>query len=489
MKKLNPMLYQSWKILTVLLFLTLTYNLLIAQDPKTELFMEADKAMTLAKEAEAYLYSPTFYETAQKSYTEGEEGFQKGKNLEDIQKKLKMAAVYFMKSIEATKLAQSELKNCIRARNDALKVDGPKFMEKEWKKGESEFQKAVKKLEDNDLSGAKNRADAAERTFRQVELEAIKANYLKETWILIEDGKKSDVKKKAPLTLARAEELVNSAEQLLIENRYDTDQVRELAKEAKYEAKHAAYLALKIGELEDTKATLEVIQLEAEAPLQHIGDKLGTAVKFDQGIKPAEEEILHQIWVLQQTISSQKQDIEDKEAQITLLTKQIESMESQLGDLKDKEQNLAALMDKQRLAREKYEKVEKSFTETEAQVLRIGDQVIIRLYGLSFAVGKSTIDPKYFGLLSKVVDAFNLYPGCGVTVEGHTDSYGTDEANQKLSTERATAVQKYLMAAADIEESRIMAVGYGESKPIASNETRDGRRKNRRIDIVIHPRE
>lgn len=490
MKRLKPIpaaVQQSLKgwLLTGIL----AASVLSAQDPKTELFMEADQAMKKADEVQARLYSPSFYETAQKSYKEGEEGFQKGKNLEEIEKRLKMSAVYFMKAVESTNLAHTELKNCIRARNDALKVDGPKFMEGDWQKAESEFEKAVRNLEENDLSGAKRHADKAERIYRQVELDAIKANYLKETWTLLEEGKKSDVKKKAPLTLARSEDLANKAEQLLIENRYDTDQVRELAKEAKYEAKHAAYLAMKIKEQEDNDTSLEAIALAAEAPLQRIADKLEIAVKFDQGVKPAEDEILHQIWVLQQTIDSQKQDVQDKEAQIALLTKQIQDMESQLGDLKDKEQNLAQLMEKQKLAREKFEKVEQSFTENEAQVLRMGDQVVIRLYGLSFDVGQSTIDPKYFGLLSKVVDAFNLYPGCGVTVEGHTDSYGTDDANQKLSTERAAAVQKYLIAAAGIEESRIYAVGYGESKPIASNETRDGRRKNRRIDIVIHPKE
>lgn len=474
---------------TLLTGILMAVQIVMAQDPKTELFMEADEAMQKAKEVQADLYSPTFFKTAQESYAKGEEGFQKGKNLEEIEKKLKMAAVYFMKAIESTKLAHTELRNAIRARNDALKVDGPRFMEEDWKEAESEFKDAVENLEENDLSGAKKEADKAERIYRKVELDAIKANYLKETWILLEEGKDSDVRKKAPLTLSRSEDLANKAEQLLIENRYDTDQVRELAKEAKYEAKHAAYLAMKIKELEDTDASLEAILLSAEAPLQHIADRLEVAVRFDQGIKPAEDEILHQIWVLRQTIDSQKQDINDKEAQIALLTQQIQDMESQLGDLKDKEQNLAQLMEKQKLAREKYEKVEKSFTEAEAEVLRMGDKVIIRLYGLSFDVGKSTIDPKYFGLLSKVVDAFNLYPGCGVTVEGHTDSYGTDDANQKLSTERAAAVQKYLIAAAGIEESRIMAVGYGESKPVASNETRDGRRKNRRIDIVIHPKE
>jgi len=133
MKRLNQTFHHSQSYWILLLIgILATTSLLVAQDPKTELFLEADKAMKLAKDAQAELYSPTFFETAQKSYAEGQSGFQKGKNLEDIEKKIKMAAVYFMKSIESTKLAHTELKNCIRSRNDALKVDGPKFMEKEW---------------------------------------------------------------------------------------------------------------------------------------------------------------------------------------------------------------------------------------------------------------------------------------------------------------------------------------------------------------------
>ena len=75
-----------------------------------------------------------------------------------------------------------------------------------------------------------------------------------------------------------------------------------------------------------------------------------------------------------------------------------------------------------------------------------------------------------------------------VTIEGHTDSYGGDQLNMQLSTDRAAAVKQYLLANMGIEPYRIQAVGYGEDRPIANNETAEGRAKNRRIDIVISPK-
>jgi outer membrane protein OmpA-like peptidoglycan-associated protein len=91
--------------------------------------------------------------------------------------------------------------------------------------------------------------------------------------------------------------------------------------------------------------------------------------------------------------------------------------------------------------------------------------------------------------LSKVQNAINIFPGSEITVEGHTDSFGGDEVNLRLSQERAEAVRQYLLAnMRNLSADQVKAVGYGESKPIANNETAEGRAKNRRIDIVITPK-
>ena len=72
-----------------------------------------------------------------------------------------------------------------------------------------------------------------------------------------------------------------------------------------------------------------------------------------------------------------------------------------------------------------------------------------------------------------------------IIIEGHTDSQGDDQFNQNLSQERADSIKQYMINAMLIPNYRIIATGYGETRPIANNETALGRQKNRRIDIVI----
>jgi outer membrane protein OmpA-like peptidoglycan-associated protein len=137
--------------------------------------------------------------------------------------------------------------------------------------------------------------------------------------------------------------------------------------------------------------------------------------------------------------------------------------------------------------KEQFEKVEKMFTPDEARVFREGNNIILRLVGLSFDSGASQIKPENFELLGKVEKAIDVFPRSELIIEGHTDSYGGDELNQKLSQARAEAVQQYMINAMRIPTYRLIATGYGETRPVASNETASGRARNRRIDIVIRP--
>ena len=127
------------------------------------------------------------------------------------------------------------------------------------------------------------------------------------------------------------------------------------------------------------------------------------------------------------------------------------------------------------------------FTAEEARVFREGNSVIVRLVGLSFDSGTSQIKPDNFPLLAKVEKAIDVFPKSELIIEGHTDSHGGDDLNQKLSQERAEAVRQYMINAMRIPSYRLIATGYGETRPVASNETAAGRARNRRIDIVIRP--
>jgi outer membrane protein OmpA-like peptidoglycan-associated protein len=139
------------------------------------------------------------------------------------------------------------------------------------------------------------------------------------------------------------------------------------------------------------------------------------------------------------------------------------------------------------MARRSFAQVEQKFTREEARILREEGNVVIRLVGMNFASGKTEIQPDHFAILTKVKQALAMYPGAKVAIEGHTDAYGTEEANLKLSQDRASAVAQYLLANSNLSAENLSSLGYGEARPIANNETKEGREKNRRIDVVITP--
>lgn len=136
---------------------------------------------------------------------------------------------------------------------------------------------------------------------------------------------------------------------------------------------------------------------------------------------------------------------------------------------------------------QKISQLEETFTDREGRVIRERESVIIRLTGLKFGVGGSEIKPENADLLAKVRDAIYLFPDAKLAISGHTDAVGSAAANMKLSRDRAEAFKTYLVDKMGIDPSRIIAVGFGETQPIASNETAEGRAQNRRIDITIYP--
>jgi outer membrane protein OmpA-like peptidoglycan-associated protein len=127
------------------------------------------------------------------------------------------------------------------------------------------------------------------------------------------------------------------------------------------------------------------------------------------------------------------------------------------------------------------------FAKQEARVFREGNDIILRLVGLSFDSGRSDIKRNSIELLKKVGTAIDIFPRSELVIEGHTDSYGGDESNQRLSQKRAESLQDFMIKQMRISRTRVMATGYGETSPVANNETEAGRAKNRRIDVVIKP--
>jgi OOP family OmpA-OmpF porin len=106
----------------------------------------------------------------------------------------------------------------------------------------------------------------------------------------------------------------------------------------------------------------------------------------------------------------------------------------------------------------------------------------IALY-INFDTGKSAIKPESRPIIEQIVQMLKSNPDLKISVEGHTDNVGNPKSNKTLSDERAKAVVKEIVAQG-IDAKRLSAVGYGQDKPIADNNTEEGRAKNRRVELV-----
>ena len=119
-------------------------------------------------------------------------------------------------------------------------------------------------------------------------------------------------------------------------------------------------------------------------------------------------------------------------------------------------------------------------------VERVGEDTLMVHFDsdVLFDVGSSVLDSSGRSTLEDVADVINDYPKTAVVVQGHTDSTGSEDANQYLSERRAGTVESYLVNRG-VESDRMTSLGYGESYPVASNSSSAGRQQNRRVDILL----
>jgi len=174
------------------------------------------------------------------------------------------------------------------------------------------------------------------------------------------------------------------------------------------------------------------------------------------------------------------------------LTKSKETLEQQ----KERLQHLQALLEQQKKQSEelknKMTEALKGFNSNDLSVYQKNGKVYVRLSeNLLFPSGSAVVNPKGVDALSKLAAVLNLNNDVSVNIEGHTDSIpirGRFKDNWDLSTARANAIVRILTNNYKVDPSRVIASGHSYYEPIESNETPDGRAKNRRTEIILSPK-
>jgi outer membrane protein OmpA-like peptidoglycan-associated protein len=457
------------------------------QDLRATLFVEADRALAEARASNAELLAPATFARGMESYAAAESDLARGRNMERIRSALASSARAFAEAGDAAEIANVTLAGVIKTRADAANANAATFAAELWTEASESFDTAARRLETGDIRGARGRADEAEALYRDAELTAIKAQYLSQTRALLAEADQARVSRLAPRTYEKARALLAEAERELSENRYDTDLPRSLAQQANYEARHAIYLAALIDRLREQDQSLEDLILSYEAPLSEISAAADKVAQLDKGVEPVVAELVAYIEGLSEQAAQAERDLADTRARVGELEEEIRDLDERLGGVSQERVALVQRLEAEARIREQFAAIENMFARDEARVSREGNRMVVRLVGLTFQSGQDVVRPAYRPLLDKLRQAADVFPRSQLVIEGHTDSYGGDETNLALSRRRAEAVSAYLTTELNVPAFRISSVGYGETQPIANNDTEQGRLRNRRIDVIIEP--
>jgi outer membrane protein OmpA-like peptidoglycan-associated protein len=448
---------------------------------------EAKESARKALEVGANIFARSNYEKGVDYYKDAESALKDGNSIEDINQKLIQAIDYYKKAIDTATLMSANFIDLMKIRQLALNAGAEENFTKLWKEAEGNFIDASDEYNDKNIEKVKKYSGAASELYKEAELNGLKYRYLNDVRVTIAKAEDNNLMKSAPVTLKKSKQLVQDAENILDANRYDTLKAKNTASQALYELNHGLYMQSLFKKMNEQEKTTEDLVLSWEEPLIKISSEFKLKAYFDNGFENITSQIINNInderaktalaekesLKLNATIDELKKTIEENKIKIAAIESENAKYKTQFAE---SEKNTKLI-----------ESVSTMFLPSEAEIVRNGDLIIIRLVNLIFPSNKSSIDPQYFSLLTKVQKAIQIFPSCTVVVEGHTDSQGDSQKNITLSQARADAVFQYLMANMGIDISRISSIGYGAAKPIANNATEEGRAKNKRIEIVIDP--
>ncbi|MFB0505386.1 MAG: OmpA family protein [Thermodesulfobacteriota bacterium] len=446
----------------------------------TEHINRLDTDIGKARTNQLNVLAPTWFAKAETSLKDAKELLNRGDELSKVLQKIADGRAQLRRAEEMAQLARPALTDAIKARGSA-RAAGATRLGADYAEAEEKFLQLTRAIENNNLEWAqRNRAKVA-TAFDELELRAIKEHTLSEVRKLIQQAENRGARKTAPATFAVAQKKLTEADAFISKHRYQKEEIHQKASEALFQARRLLQLTQQNEKVRTMQP--EQITLWFEGVLHKTTNKLSAPDMRDRTFDTQVENILGSITALQKDYQFMVSKVKAQQAETAALQKQIASLEGRTRAEQTSRERLAA----ERRFNELFNEVQSYFRPEEAEVYKQGNRLVIRLKAIQFPVGKDFILPSNYPLLSKVQRAIRIFGEPHVVIEGHTDSTGSDELNEYLSQQRAEAVRAYFVANGTLPDRRIVAVGYGSKRPLASNQTPEGRAINRRIDLMIVP--
>ncbi len=495
-------------LLNLLIFITLTgcsgpalkvAPVAISDNPSSKIF-ELEETLAEGRTQQVHVLSPTWYAKAEGYLDKARYGLANNDSVSGILQNTANGHAHFNKAKEYALIAQSAISKAIKARELANGA-GAASLGDDYQELEYAFTALTTDIENNNLARAEKNEDKVAKGFADLELRAIKENTLGEVRILLADNIDQGAKKLAPNTLQETEKALSDADLFITQQRYEREKMQNKANKALFQAQRLG----QIMAMSHSLITMlpEEISLLHENQLHQITSKLGGHDLRNEAADLQLQSILGSVASLQddnqylkEKWQQEKLEFEakltEKQGEIDSQRQKIATLEGQSKDAQ-RERELIILQEKKTKARleserrfqQLFNEVQGMFAQDQAEVYKQAKNLVIRLKTMQFPVGKDLIMPDNYSLLGQVRKAIRTFGEPHVVIEGHTDNTGSSAINAQLSQNRAEAVRQYFIANGTLEGEKLTAIGYGPERPLAANDTAEGRAINRRIDVII----
>jgi OOP family OmpA-OmpF porin len=431
---------------------------------------ELESKLAIAKANNLGFLSPRKYQEARSSFD---------RSMEWARADDSQASQYARDGLDALSVASQNAANAadifedvLKARKKAVLAGADRYTASEFRKVDEAFTDLIKQLEDGQEERAKAGRSEVSSRYAELELGALKQDTTEKAKEAIARAREQNVDSYAPKTLKQAEEELALATSVLEADRTGIERAERHSRIALDHALRATEIAEIVKVYNTSDFTSEDIVLWYQNELSEAVKPMDPDLPFEQ---PNKEVIAHINGQLSTLITDSQAMKMEKDQAIQALTMEKQALVSSTQISTEKDKEIA----------DRFSSIQTLFNDDEAEVYRQADNVLIRAHGFQFAVGKSEIEAKNFDLMNKIITAVKKFPNASVMVTGHTDSQGSDSTNQELSQSRADTVTRFITQVGGVGLEKITATGYGESRPVANNETTEGRAANRRVEILI----
>ena len=485
----------------LLLVISCTSPLFVAIQPlRAQIASPGDDLDDLQSRAQTMLYEAHrdgLDALAVKNYDRARRAFDEAENLRAQNGDASLMAIKYKVTIDEIEAGRQSAQHVrervptvIAARAAARDAGADTLTVTGWQRAEQELNRIVREIESGRTVEAAD-ADAVAGAYRAARRDGLRRGVLNDAWQLRDQIDQRRGEKVLPTLTLRVHQAISRAEAAISQENLDLARIE--GANAAYLARHTLDVLDHVERAQTTGTAWESAILPYDDILLDVARQFDTRLDFSKGVTAAAQPMNEHIKTVMDSLRRRITELDESNRS---LEASLSESQTSLADAQNRivelERRMASAEGERSETRAKLQLTEQmtrarqQFGPGEASVLQNDQgQVVLRLLGLRFAAGATKLDKSASKLLDKAVAAVGEFPGAALAVEGHTDSDGGEEQNQKLSAARAKAVSNYLAKALKIPTEQITATGFGESLPIADNKTRDGKAMNRRVEIVL----